>query len=350
MSVLLYGDDQLRIDERIRALRESLDPQGLSTATIDVPASSAAEIASACQSSPFFGGQRVVVLRQPIAKPKKSADEEAPDDSSARVTWAELAAIIKGCPPTTAVLMRHIGSLRPTHYARKTIKSLGWTEEFYAIPRGGELLAWTTDRARSRGAELRPDAAETLLDLLYPGAWRKPASQYDTSSPDTHLIASEIDKLIAASDGTIDADLVRALVADRGGYVAFELNNAMFAGQVSRALAELEKMLEAGQPAEMILGSVASEATTMAALRHTREFGAPAVATAAGVSEGRLKMASGRGSRIPAQAHRRIASLLRDADVSVKTGRETASTIIAPLVAGIAEAVRMSAGPSRRRP
>ncbi len=354
MSVLLYGDDELRIDERISDLRLALDPQGLSTTTIDVQASSAGEIAAACQSSPFFGGQRVVVLRQPIANPRRATasdeDGDADEEAAGRVPWSELVAILKASPPTTAVVMRHTGSLKPGHFARKAVRTLGWDEELYVIPRGGELLAWVTDRARARGAEMRPDAAEALLDLLHPAVWRKAASQYDNAKPDTRLIASEIDKLLDASDGTIGVDLVRSLVVDRGGYVAFELNNAVFSGQVSRALVELEKMLEAGQPAEMIVGSLASEATTMAALRHTREFGVQAVAAAAGVSEGRLKMASSRGGGIPLSAHRRIAGLLRDADESIKTGRETASTVIAPLVAEIAEAVRMSAGPSRRRP
>lgn len=352
MSVLLYGDDELRIDERIQALRETLDPQALSTTVIDVPSSSAGEISTACQSMPFLGGQRVVVLRQPITTPRRTGEQdEQPDEESAgRVPWAELAAIFKTCPPTTAIVLRHIGGLAPGHYARKAVRSLGWDEEGYSIPRGGELLAWLTERARARSAELQPDAAELLLDVLHPGVWKKASTRFDTSSPDTRLIASELDKLIAASDGPIDRELVRSLIVDRGGYVAFELNNAVFAGQVNRALAELEKMLEAGQPAEMIVGSLASEATAIAALRHTREFGLAAVAAAAGVSEGRLKALGSRGGGIPLSAHRRIALLLREADESIKAGRETASTIITPLVAGIAEAVRMSAGPSRQRP
>lgn len=350
MSVLLYGDDELRIDERIQSLRDAIDPQGLSTSVIDVQASTAGEVAAACHSSPFFGGQRVVVLRQPIATPRRGTDSDAEEEAGGRVPWSELVAILKSSPATTVVLMRHLGLLKPSHYARKAIKSLGWNEEPYFVPRGGELLAWATDRARSRGADLRADAAEALLDLLHPGAWRKAAGRFETDIPDTRLIASEIEKLVDASDGAIDSDLVRALVVDRGGYVAFELNNAVFAGHTSRALVELEKMLEAGQPAEMIVASLASEAITIAALRHTREHGAAAVAAAVGTSEMRLKMLSNRGAGIPVSAHRRIAVLLREADESVKAGRETASTIVAPLVAEIAEAVSASAGPSRRRP
>lgn len=352
MSVLLYGDDELRIDERILTLRHSLDPQQLSTSLIDVQASSAAEIMAACQSAPFFGGQRVVVLRQPIAAPRRasSSDDDPAEENLGRVPWSELVVILKATPPSTVVLMRHIGSLAASHYARKAIKSLGWDEEWYAIPRGEDLLAWVTERSRSRGAEMHHDAAAVLLDLLYPGGWKTGGSGRETSKPDTRLIASEIEKLADASDRAVDVDLVRMLVVDRGGYVAFELNNAVFSGQVSRSLTELEKMLEAGQPAEMIVGSLASEAIAIAALRHTREFGAAAVAAAAGVTENRMKALSGRGGGIPLSAHRRIAVLLRDADESVKAGRETASTIITPLVADIAEAVRMSAGPSRRRP
>jgi DNA polymerase III delta subunit len=350
VSIFLYGDDDLRIDERVLSLRQSLDPQGLSTTTIDVQSSTISEIATACQSAPFFGGERVVVLSQPFVVARRAADSDPEEEPAGRVPWADLVAVLRSCPSTTVVLMRHAGSVAANHPARKAIKPLGWDEESYVIPRGADLAAWVVERARSRSAEMHPTAATTLLDLLYPGVWQRAPTKFTTATPDTRLIASEIDKLVSASDGTIDADLVRLLVVDRGGYVAFELNNAVFAGQTSRALIELEKMLDAGQPAELIVASLASEAPILASLRYVREYGAATIAGAAGASEPRIKMASSRGGRIPASAHRRIALLLQDTDASIKAGRETASTVVAPLVAEIAEAVRMSAGPSRRSP
>ena len=347
MSTLIYGDDELLIDERIAEIRRSLDPQGLSSVTIDVQASSAADIASACQAAPFFGGQRVVILRQPIAPPKRGGDTDTDEEAVGRVPWRELHALLKASPPTTEIVLRHSGSLSPNHYMRKAIKALGWREQAYIVPRGGELLAWISDRVRAQGFEIQSQAAQHLLNLLYPGSWQKAGGRNSGPTPDTRLIATEIDKLVTAADTVIDVDLVDQLVEDRGGFTAFYLTNVAFTGQVDEALRELERMLEAGEAAEKILGSLAYEAVVKSILRYSRDVGAPALAGAAGITPQRLSGSARAG--VPTEtANKRVADLLRQADASIKGGHETASTIIVPLVAQIAEAIRVGAGPRRR--
>ncbi|MCO5176321.1 MAG: hypothetical protein M9890_05005 [Thermomicrobiales bacterium] len=347
MSTLLYGDNELLIDERVVQLRQSLDPQGLSAISIDVQSSTITEIASALQAAPFFGGQRVVILQQPLAIPRRGGDTAADEESAGRIPWGELHALLKSSPPTTFIILRHIGSLSPNHYVRKATKALAWSEEAFIVPRGGELLAWVTDRVRAQGAEIQPQAAQHLLTLLYPTSWQSAGGKNSGPTPDTRVIASEIDKLVTASDGVIDADLVALLVEDRGGFIAYRLTDLVFEGRVSPALQELERMLEAGEPAEKIMGSISSEAVVRAIVRHVREFGQPAVAAASATTTGRLTV-TGKKPDLSDSANLRVAYLLREADTAIKAGHETASTIIVALVAQIAEAIRMSAGPRRR--
>src|SRR5690349_723498 len=107
MSNLLYGQNGLLLDERTATLRAEIDPQNLSTTVIDVQASSAGEIASACQAMPFFGGRRLVILRSPIQTPKRAdgeADEDS-EDSTGRVKWSDLHDILKGTPASTDIIM-----------------------------------------------------------------------------------------------------------------------------------------------------------------------------------------------------------------------------------------------------
>src|SRR5688500_12538964 len=125
MSYLLYGQNGLLLDERVASLRTEIDPQNLSTTTIDVQASSVSEIASACQAMPFFGGRRVFSRRNPIQPPRRadtSTNDENPADAGGQVKWSDLHDVLRATPATTDIIMRHDGSLAQTHYLVKAVK------------------------------------------------------------------------------------------------------------------------------------------------------------------------------------------------------------------------------------
>ena len=355
MGYFLFGLDTFGIDERIVQLRHAIDPSNLSTTVIDVQSSTLQEISAACQTAAFFGTGRLVILRDPIAVAKRGeqqddAEAEAESAGAGRIRWPELMDVLKRAQPTTTITLRHQGALSPGHYARKAIKALGWTEESFAIPRGHVLLEWVIQRANRLQYLLEPDAAIQLLNLLYPDVWQR-ESRWDTVTPDLRVIAIEIEKLASASsDGRVGPDLVRDLVADRGGYKAFALNEAAFSGHRDAALVELDHVLEAGESAERILAQASSESTTIAAARHVREFGAGAVATAAGTSEGRLSTLGRKQLPTQTSTLRRIAESVRNADAAVKTGHaERVSATITPLIAEVAETVRQGPGSGRPR-
>lgn len=353
MGYLLFGQDGFGIDERLAQLRQQIDPRNLSTSILSVQSSTLQEISAACQTAAFFGSTRLVILRDPIASPKQSGQEADVDDgeSSGRIKWADLVAVLKQAQSPTTVVLRHEGALAPGHYARKAIKALGWAEEAYSIPRGRELLEWVNQRATRLDYRLEPDAAIQLLNLLYPDVWQR-ETRWDTVTPDLRVISIEIEKLATASeDGVVGPDLVRELVADRGGFKAFALNEAAFSGHLESALVELGRVLEIGESPERVLAQIASESSVVAAARHAREYGAGAVAAASGTSEGRINTLGRKSMPARPDTLRRIAERVRQADAAVKTGRaERTSATITPLVAEVAEAVRRSAGPSRNRP
>ncbi|HYI15610.1 MAG TPA: DNA polymerase III subunit delta [Thermomicrobiales bacterium] len=352
MSYLLYGQNGLLLDERIIALRNEIDPQNLSTTTIDVQASSVSEIASACQAMPFFGGRRVVVLRNPIQLPKRadaSVTDENPDEAGGRVKWADLHAVLKATPATTDIVMRHDGSLAQTHYLMKAVKALGWQTESFAAKTGDDLLAWIQQRVTHEGIRIEPDAVEQLANLLYPTSWR--GGRYANDTPDMRLIASEVDKLCcAAVDGQITTQIVDEMVADRSGFKAFELNDQLFRGDPEKALSELNNVLESGEAAERVLSQIGSEAISLATVKHGAGVPPDALAKTSGISPGRLGGLRQKASGISGQGLVNIAEAVRYADATVKTGRQTdTSATIVPLVAEVAEVVRRGSGAGRRR-
>ena len=342
VSYLLHGPNALLVEERLAALRAELDPQGFNTSTIDLQATTLQEIAAACQALSFFGGGRVVVLRNPVNPRRAPAEDDAADDAQVgKLIWADLAAALRAAPAENHIIVRQDGTLASNHGAHKLAKELQWNVETYSIPRGRELLAWVSDRAQRLDLRVTEAAQRRLLDLLHPSAWDE-ATRYDTSAPDPRLIATELAKLAAAAgDELVDVSLVDELVEDRSGYKAFALNGVLFAGNMPAALLELEKMLEAGEPAERLLASLASDATLHAATQLGEGFSAAEIAAAGGMTEGRVSTLRNRGPRLEPRALTRITEAIRQTDASVKTGLggSTREEIV-PLVASIAETVR----------
>jgi DNA polymerase III delta subunit len=342
MNYVICGQNSLMIEERSAELVLEFDPTGFGTTTFDVQTSSIEAIATACHSSPFFGGTRVVVLRQPLVQPRRGeVDTGSEDDAPAgRIPWPDLLQVLRAAPASTVIIVRHEGSLSPAHYARKALRELGWHTEQHEIPRGAELLSWVTSRARSVGYTFGPGAAERLLDLLYPLTWTIANPRYETSIPDTRLIASEISKLaLSCVDGVVAIESVESLVEDRSGYKAFDLNDAVFRGRTERALVELDLMIDAGEAAERILAQLAGDLVAMSSARWIEKFDCRNVAAAAGMPEGRLKASQRRQfSRLTLQT---MADAIRQCDASVKTGKvPDTSSVIAPLVAILAETAK----------
>lgn len=346
MSYLLHGQNPVAIDERITQLRAQLDPSGLGTTTIDVQASSLQEIAATCQAMPFFGGSRVVVLHQPIAKPKRgdaTADDDAGEESG-RVSWTDLSVALKSVPPSTEVIMRHDGSLTATHYVMKAVKALGWKLESFPMPRGQDLLQWLGQRVAERGGSVDQHAPVTLLDRLFPQSWNV-EPRYANSTPDLRLLATEIDKLVVAADGgTITQSLVEDLVIDREGYAAFKLNDATFGGNLAGSLTELSDILDAGEHPEMIMAQTAGQAVAITASLAVGDFGAKEVARVSGFSEGRLSTLQRNGASVPLSGNQRAAESIRSTGLTLRTTADSqmAPAFVTQLVAEIAEAVRLS--------
>jgi DNA polymerase III delta subunit len=344
VSYLLHGPNALLVEERLAALRAELDPQTFNTSSIDLQSTTVQEVAAACQAPSFFGGGRVLVLRNPV-NPRRAvttSDDDAPEDVAAgKLVWTDIADALRAAPPENHIIVRQDGTLASNHGAHKLAKELGWKIETYAIPRGNDLLAWVSERARVLDLRITDVAQRRLLELLYPTTWEE-QPRYDTSAPDPRLIATELAKLAAAAgDAPVDVPLVDELVEDRSGYKAFALNNVLFTGNTSGSLTELEKMLDAGDPAERILAGLASDASLQAAV-HVGEGCKPAeLASASGMSEGRIGNLRRSGTRLDPRTLRRITEAIRHADTSVKSGAAgSTQEEIVPLVAHIAETVR----------
>ena len=324
MGYLLHGQNSLLVDERLARLCAELDPQRFNSSALDLQSASLSEAAAACQAPPFFGGSRVVILRNPV-NPRRASTPDSDDIAdteavSARLTWPELAEVLRAAPRENEFIVVQTGTLASNHGAHKLAKELGWSIENYQIPRGSDLLAWVSDRAQQLELTITEEAQRRLLHRLFPNVWEG-VGRYNTAAPDTRLIATELEKLASGFDRTVDVADVDALVEDRAGYQAFELNNALFRGNVTGALVELEKIIAAGDPAERTYASLSADFALHGAALLGEGAGQAELAKAAEASAGRLGALRDRRRPLDARPLQRGVEAIRHADVGVKTGQ-----------------------------
>ncbi|MBA2521208.1 MAG: hypothetical protein H0V24_16225 [Chloroflexia bacterium] len=127
-----------------------------------------------------------------------------------------------------------------------------------APPRGRQLVDHVVVAAREGGGEIDRCAAQLMLELLYPQTWSASPSnpRYDRP-PDTRLLQNEIERLLLyAHPDPIRESHVRDLIETGPNDRVFRFIDAVFAGQLDVATAELERLLLAGEEPAKLMAQV----------------------------------------------------------------------------------------------
>ncbi len=228
---------------------------------------------AACDTVPFLGEHRLVVLEGPFSaggakrgRRRKTA-EQAPEDLG---PWGELVAYVDRMPPSTTLVIVD-GS------AGAAVEALGKMGEVrrFPVPGDKEVTGWVMRRAKAIGLKLDGAAAKLLAELI---------------GPDTWMLASEMDKLSAYAAGAVVRENdVRALVSRAKEHKGWELADAVVEGQPQRAMRLVQEMLEDGAAWPVLLSTVAGRYRRIAIAKAMMNDGASgsAIATKTGQKPGR---------------------------------------------------------------
>lgn len=325
MLHIIYGKDSFARKEAFGKLRAELDKDGslaTNTITLDAKAASPQEVMAACDTVPFLGDGRLVVVEgvlrtaarlKPGGKSRskgRPADrdveqEEAEIDPGA---WLVLADYVPRMPASTTLVLLD-EAIDPRNALLKALGPLGRVEHCRELDERKELPAWVTARARKIGLKIDAAAAKLLAELIGPDAW---------------MLASELDKLLAYSGGEIvrEAD-VRELVSRAKEHKGWDLTDAILDGKGATAARVLSEMLEDGQPTQLILGQIAGRYRRVAIVRDMldRSESGSAIAARLGVKMGyALDRLIEQAERLPLPAIRAAYARIIEADLDVKRG------------------------------
>jgi DNA polymerase-3 subunit delta len=227
---LVFGQDDYRVAERVRALSAVTDPGlgDLNRTTIAGDKITVGDLRAQLEAVPFLADRRVVIVTGLLDRfeeagkaPRRQAEAEA-----------FIAAFVAMPPTTVAVLVG--GDLRPQRNPLVTgLESVGASIERYFLLREHELVAWIQTRARSIGLQLSASAARRLGSLVGPNLW---------------VLANEIDKLASwAAGAPVDEEVVDLLTAASREENVFSLVDHLVAGRTREAMRELTSLLDSGE-------------------------------------------------------------------------------------------------------
>jgi DNA polymerase-3 subunit delta len=249
---LLWGDDEAARSRAVEALvAERTDPawQSINLARLDGnEATQASQALEEARTPPFGGGDRVVVLqRSPFCN-------QCPAELAEQLE-AALPLIPANCHLVLVNSGKPDARLRTTKALQKLVKAGEAREQSFQLPAvwdGAGQVELVQRTARELGLQLEPTAAEALSDAI---------------GSDSARLASELEKLalyVGAEPGRktpqppITAAAVEALVGSHATN-ALQVGDALLAGQPAEAVALVDALLVANEPALRIVATLCGQ-------------------------------------------------------------------------------------------
>ena len=244
---LLLGEDEVEksalaaefadvVDEGLRAFNvERLHAGDMTTG--DKLAGGVAGLVAATRTLPMMAPRRIVTISQAemLLAPKRESD-------AASRALDQLEAMLKAPEPLTTLVFV-VGTIDKRGRMYKLLAKQATVVECGAIADQADAERWVKNRVAAAGAEIEPLAARRLAER---------------AGPDVKRLRGEVDRLLlyAMGQARISVDDVREVAGPAALQDDWGMTNAIEAGQAGDALRQLALMLDAGAPAEKVLGQL----------------------------------------------------------------------------------------------
>ena len=275
MFYLLHGDDEFTSREQLKKLRQQGNFE-YNQDTYYGGEVALSTITATCDTLPFLTEQRLVILE---GLPKKRRGETDNQESTTKPTPAEPATAGKGgksrkskksgkagtesragfekglaeyiphIPESTVLVVLVDEVLDGNNALLKAAEQHGKVIQS-TLPKGAALKGWITNRAKSIGVMISPDAADLLANFI--------GSQL-------RLLANELDKLATyvGKGATITVEDVRKLSAHVQEARIFDLTDALAQRNRRQALDILHDLLADGEPPLKLISTITTQVRSL---------------------------------------------------------------------------------------
>ena len=315
MIFLYYGPDEFSIREAVqKQLKAALPAE---TADLNLSRLAGDQVTAdalrfACEAAPFLADRRAVVVDRFFSQ-KKTTHTEA------------VSAYLPSVPANTLLLFVEGDAPPKTGPVARALEAAKVKQQFFGPLTGAALARWIKDRAKGLGGQISDQAAQLVATFV---------------GGDLRVVANEVGKLVtyAGPGKVVEAEHVRLLVNQAAETTIFALVDAVAQGQLKQALASLKVLLEGGARAPYVITMVGRQVRLVLQARDgiDRKLPAAEVARLMGVSGFPAQKAMGQARSFSLGQLERMHRRVLDADVAVKTGRQTDEVALELLVTDLA--------------
>ena len=329
MIIFVHGPDATLARDHARTAALEADHTGENTSWLDGKEVTLQQIIGAVGTISFFGGGRVVVVSDFLAKSGGEGDR-------ANKANANIASLVAAVPEDSTLILLEPSLGSPPSALRAAAPQVRVMSG--APPRGHRLLEWIAQAATEAETTIDRQAAQALAEALFPGTWQsEPKNPRYDRPPDLGYLRTTIETLALAADPQpITTRDVAALVSREPDQRIFKFLDAMLAGDLARATREMENLERGGEEPGMVLAQALGQVELVTAIAAAGNRDTNTVAKElGGVTPGRVSALAGAGRR-EQQRGTRAAMLAAGIDRSLKTGKlrkpeEALATLVAEL-------------------
>lgn len=319
MIALIVGPDAALARAELDALLKTHDPERMNTTRLDGKSLSIEEAISAVSTPAFFGGSRVIVIDDLMARASKNASSDDGETPSGKnLDFPRLfASIVSG---NTLILIDQTLASVPA-----AVKRAAPTDALHfggEPPRGSALIDWMQRQAEKSGSRLDVKAARFLADRTFPQTWTtKPANPAYDRPPNLDQLKQELEKLaLAAHPNPITSDLIASMVASTAEDRLFPFVEAVATGRISDAIPALESFHQSGEDGGRLIAQIFQQIELAAALSAEGHRDPAAIGKDLGLSNPNRMIGVSKTARRSRISARRLADAALDIDRKTKRG------------------------------
>ncbi len=322
MLYIFYGPDDFSIREELEKLRASLQDDMLPTNTtlFEGNQANAQEIANACETIPFLGQYRLVIVYDLLRRFEASTRNKA-ESGAGLGPWQQLAERVANFPPT-AVLVLVDSDISPTNALLRALSPHAEVKQFRPL-RASLLPGWIQRRASEKDMQLSPQAIQLLAANYGSNLW---------------ALSNELEKLANYATGRrVEEEDVRTLMAAAEINV-FALVDAVVEGRESAALQFLRRLVAAGMESPHLLALIIRQYRLLLLAKdgqasgvNSQEMGRRLGTT----SDFLLQKVMEQSSRYTQSQLREAYKRLLEADLAIKRGRQEEELALELLIADL---------------
>ena len=335
MIIFVHGPDATLARDLARGAAMEADSSAENTSWLDGKEVTLQQIIGAIGTISFFGGGRVVVVSDFLAK-------SGGEGERATKANAQIASLVAAVPEDSTLILLEPTLNSPPAALKSAVPQLRVLSG--APPRGARLLEWIARAAQEADSRIDRQAAQALADALFPGTWQnEPRNPRYDRPPDLGYLRTTIETLaLSAYPEPITTRDIASLVSREPDQRIFKFLDAMLAGDLAGATRELENLERGGEEPGMVLAQALGQVELVTAIAAAGNRDTNSVAKElGGVTPGRVSALAGAGRR---ESHRRTsaAMIATEIDRNLKTGKlrkpeEALATLITALSAATAE-------------